>query len=357
MHASHCVTAANAWGTLADLYSLQTRARAVNTCIVLATTKKNHLSVSDYYAKMSSYADDLAASGSPLRDDELVAYLLTGLDEEYNLIFTAVVARVDPITPDELYSQLLSFEQHTALQSNNSGGSSSAMASSHSRGPSDGHGFGGPSRGTSHGCGRGGRTSRGGSSNSYDRTSGASSTGKMTRPECQICGKIGHFAKTCWYRYYEDSPPEQHNASLAASSGADNNWYTDSGATDHITGDLNKLTMHDTYSGHDQIHAANDSGMDITHIGNTIISTSTRDLVLQNVMHAPSTHKNLIFVHCFTLDNDTFIEFHPYFFLIKDRKMRKVLPHGPCKGGLYPLPSSTSKFWKLVFSAIKILIH
>jgi hypothetical protein len=36
--------------------------------------------------------------------------------------------------------------------------------------------------------------------------------------------------------------------------------------------------------------------------------------------------------------------------------MRKVLLHGPCKGGLYPLPPSTSKFRKLVFSAIKIAI-
>jgi hypothetical protein len=36
--------------------------------------------------------------------------------------------------------------------------------------------------------------------------------------------------------------------------------------------------------------------------------------------------------------------------------MRKVLLHGKCKGGLYPLPPSTSRFWKLVFSAIKILV-
>jgi hypothetical protein len=115
MHVSHCVTTTDAWETLANLYSSHTWAHAVNTCITLATTKKNHLSVSDYYAKMSSYADDLAASSSFLRDDELVTYLLADLDEEYNLIFMAVVAPVDPITPGELYSQLLSFEQHTAL--------------------------------------------------------------------------------------------------------------------------------------------------------------------------------------------------------------------------------------------------
>jgi hypothetical protein len=36
--------------------------------------------------------------------------------------------------------------------------------------------------------------------------------------------------------------------------------------------------------------------------------------------------------------------------------MRKVLLHGPCRGGLYPLPPSSSKFRKLVFSAIKISV-
>jgi hypothetical protein len=34
--------------------------------------------------------------------------------------------------------------------------------------------------------------------------------------------------------------------------------------------------------------------------------------------------------------------------------MRRVLLHGQCRGGLYPLPPSTSKFRKLVFSAKKI---
>jgi hypothetical protein len=112
--------------------------------------------------------------------------------------------------------------------------------------------------------------------------------------------------------------------------------------------------MHDPYCNNDQVHAANGSGMDITCVGNSIIPTLTRDLVLNSVLHVPTSHKNLIFVHRFTLDNDIFIEFHPYFFVIKDQKMRRVLLHGPCKGGLYPPPPSPST--KLVFSAIKIHI-
>jgi hypothetical protein len=124
-------------------------------------------------------------------------------------------------------------------------------------------------------------------------------------------------------------------------------WYTDFGATDHITGNLDHLTMHDLYVGADQVHAANGTGMDITHIGKTVIPNPCRNLVLNNVLHVPSTQKVLFWFIAL-------IEFHPYSFFIKEQKMRKVLLHGPCKGGLYPLPPSSSKFCKLVFSAIKI---
>jgi hypothetical protein len=36
----------------------------------------------------------------------------------------------------------------------------------------------------------------------------------------------------------------------------DNTWYTDTGATDHITGELEKLAVCDKYNGGDQIHSA-----------------------------------------------------------------------------------------------------
>jgi hypothetical protein len=76
----------------------------------------------------------LAASGTPLHDDEFIAYLLVSLNEEYNPVFTAIVARVDPISLTDLYAQLLSFELHTTLQATTTpSGSSSAMTAT--RGP------------------------------------------------------------------------------------------------------------------------------------------------------------------------------------------------------------------------------
>jgi hypothetical protein len=80
--------------------------------------------------------------------------------------------------------------------------------------------------------------------------------------------------------------------------------------------------MHEPYTVMDQIHTANDSGMEITLIGTSLIPTSICDLVLKKVLHVPSTHKNLIAVHRFTLDNDTYIEFHPFLLSIEK--------HGRC---------------------------
>jgi hypothetical protein len=96
--------------------------------------------------------------------------------------------------------------------------------------------------------------------------------------------------------------------------------------------------------------------MEISHIGTSVIPTPCHNLVLTNVLHVPSANKNLISVHKFTLDNNTFIEFHPFYFLIKDRKMRSVLLQGPCWGGLYPLPSSSSKLQKLIFNVTRFSV-
>jgi hypothetical protein len=41
-----------------------------------------------------------------------------------------------------------------------------------------------------------------------------------------------------------------------------------SGATHHLTSELNKLSVHDKYKGQDRVHTADGNGMSISHIGN-----------------------------------------------------------------------------------------
>jgi hypothetical protein len=198
----------------------------VNTCIALVTTKKNQLSIAEFYNKMCSLADDMASTGTPLRDDELGSYILASLDEDYNSVYSAVVSHTEPISPSELYAQLLGFEQHLQLQQGGASSHySSASTASRGRGMSRGRG-GGP-----RGCGR----SRGAPHGSFTN-------------KCQVCLKIRHTAATWWYRLDEEYVPEQRNTTAATSYGSDNNWYTDSDTTNHITGELDKLTMHNAYN-------------------------------------------------------------------------------------------------------------
>jgi histone deacetylase 1/2 len=120
----------------------------------------------------------------------------------------------------------------------------------------------------------------------------------------------------------------------------DTNWYYDTGATEHLTGQLNKLSTHDTYHWQDCVRTADGSGMHISHIGHSTVHTPHNTFKLNDILHVPSASKNLLSVHKFTLDNHTFIEFHPFFFLIKDQATRRILFRGPCYGGLYPLMPS-----------------
>ena len=144
--------------------------------------------------------------------------------------------------------------------------------------------------------------------------------------KCQICKKTNHIAKECKWRYAEDNSRKKKIAAAANTSyGADSNWYVDSGATDHITHELEKVTMHERYNGHDQVHNADGSGMEISNIGHSIIRSPHRDIHLNNILHCPTSSKNLLSVHRIALDNHVFLEFHPFFFLIKDQVTKQIL--------------------------------
>jgi histone deacetylase 1/2 len=127
----------------------------------------------------------------------------------------------------------------------------------------------------------------------------------------------------------------------------------DSGATDHITGQLNKLHTRDTYQGRDQVNNASGTGMKIAHVGHSILHTPHSSLHLRNILRVPSATKKLLSTHKIALDNNAFVEFHPFFFLIKDQATRQILFRGPCHDGLYPLVPTTVDPSKHAFITIK----
>ena len=75
------------------------------------------------------------------------------------------------------------------------------------------------------------------------------------------------------------------------------NWYTDTGATDHITNEVDKLHITNKYNGQDRVRTAEGTGMHISHIGHSILRTPHDSFNLNNVLHVPGASKNLLSVH------------------------------------------------------------
>ena len=127
---------------------------------------------------------------------------------------------------------------------------------------------------------------------------------------------------------------------MIASPGYVNNTYRypDSGATNHVTSDLNNLTFGIEYHGNNKIHMGNGEGLNISHIGHSVFSSlpfSSRVLYLKNLLCVSLITKNLISVSQFSKDNNVFFEFHHDSCFVKDRITRNILLRGNLHKGLY----------------------
>ena len=327
-HVVEAATMAELWGRLQEIYAARSCAHTTNTDITLANAEKGMKSMAEYVSMMKNLENEKVSAGKDLDDEDMVAYTLTGLkDIGYDSLVTAIIARETPITVRELYSQLISFESHHQMLCGLGISQSSANAAMRGgrgrfggRGPG---GHGGQGHGNYHGNhgGQGFNNNGGhdnyntngrgrGNFNGHGRGNYNNNAGDCDRPRCQLCNVTGHVVKDCWYRYDPNFVPRERTSNAANYNnnyGAESNWCIDTGATDHITSDLERLHVHDKYHGNDQVHTANGAGMDINHIGHSIKPTHDRNLHLKYVLHVLDTSKNLISAHRLANDNHAFL--------------------------------------------------
>ena len=276
------------------------------------------MSAEKYIAKMKTIASELAAAGKPLDDEELIWSILHGLDGAYNNLKTAIRANPNTTLTD-LYSQLQAFDQMNQPSDNEVFLSSANVArrSATEPPPRDRMSNRRPDD-TDEGWRRDDRPrqyderprqyderprqydDRSRRDGRYDDRSrrqedgGRRDDGGRRRRNtpyvnvtCQICKIHGHPASDCWWRFQGDrdrrdrgadgdrrnfADPAEKGANVA-SYGVDTNWYTDSGATNHITSDLSKLTTQEKYTGRDHVHTAGGNGMQISHTGHSSLCT------------------------------------------------------------------------------------
>jgi hypothetical protein len=218
---------------------------------LLGTRKGESTTCSAYYTKMEGFIDEMAAAGKRLDDEEMITYILAGLDFEYNHFVEAFTAKTKPQTLNDLYSQLLTAEVRVEAQKEHH--LISAIAAF-----CGGRGGHGPPRG--HDDGGGYRGGRGGGHSSGGR-------GNDNKVSCQECGKPGHTALRCYKRFdtnYNDD--NKHANATTTGYNIDTDYFTNIGTTDHITSELDKLTIREKYGGSDQVHTASGLGMSISHI-------------------------------------------------------------------------------------------
>lgn len=296
---------------------------------------------------MKSFASTLAAIGKPLTDDELISHILCGLGSDWSSFVTSMSTRAGDLTLDEFYGFFIDQEardeqEHSASEVGHA--SSSANFANRNNNQNKKTSFKGNQNQPHYDSGN--RNFQGGNHESPDFCGGPrfnNNNCNSGSPEpCQICGKKGHKAPRCWYRMDQSYQGAPRSAAVASTPSykIDTDWYADTGATDHITSDLDCLAVRERYQGNDKVQVGNGQGLHIAHIGKSFINTTTKPLLLNNVLHVPDITKNLLSIHKFTCDNDVSVTVYPYQFVVQDLLSQTKVLEGRCRDGLYPLKPS-----------------
>ena len=229
------------WEVLEQRYASLSATHVHQLRTELALTKMGNNSAALYLDKLKMLADKLSMIDSSLTASEFVHKALVGLPKKYGPFRTAILARTPPVTLDEFYSLLLAEEANLSYDSEEEDAAPPNPASAlNVQTPNANHGRGRNNpiwftRGSWRG--RGGFRGRG--------RGGYSQGGRATTPlhphPCIHCGWRNHLSHQCFFKPEGPSDSTAFHAGFGSYSNLDNNWYVDSGATDHITHNMQNL--------------------------------------------------------------------------------------------------------------------
>jgi hypothetical protein len=74
------------WTVIGKTFASQSRSRVVHLHNQLVATRKGDQSVTAYFSTMRGNADEMATAGKPLDDDDVVSYILNGLEALYSYL-------------------------------------------------------------------------------------------------------------------------------------------------------------------------------------------------------------------------------------------------------------------------------
>ena len=288
--------------------------------------------------------DKLAALSKAMDDEDIIEKVLLGLDSEYNSIIESIHACDLPISFEELHEKLINreltikqfkpepslpataFALHTKSRSH---------YPAHMRTKYPHHNYNNHSNAKPHAY--------------SSHRSRPNKTQKPFLGKCQWCREQGHVlavCPTCTTQFPSITPPPPNqsnfkpNANTASLTDIDGStsWLLDSGASHHVTNDLNNLSLHALYDGTKKLLVGDGKGLFISHID----SMSFHSLKLTNILVVPALTNSIFSVSQLYRDNHISILFSLNSFFVKDTTSQKILFQGHPSHGTYSIRSASS---------------
>ncbi|RVX08949.1 Retrovirus-related Pol polyprotein from transposon RE2 [Vitis vinifera] len=314
-------TSYQAWTKLTKLYASRSRTRVMQLKEDLTLMQRGNRSITEYLHSVKTIVDKFALIDAPLSQDDITLYVLHGLGSDFRDIVAPIRARESSLSFEELHDLLLGYEAYLRRLDSTA---QSLVVTANTTQRRDSH------------------SSKNQSSSTYQQSKNDSrSKSRQSKqykypPRCQYCDQQGHIAKYC----PKLKPSEATVNCTTTTSSPDKRWLIDSAASHNITSQVSNLQFHSEYDGTDEVIIRDGSGLPITHSGSLTLSFPNRKFQVEDTLCVPTINKNLISVHHFTKQNNVILEFHPTYFLVKDRRTGEILLQGPCENGVYHLPSS-----------------
>jgi transposase InsO family protein len=349
-------TSRQVWMSLASRYASQSKSRITHLKRQLQTMRQDARTCTEYLQMAKSWADQLAAVGKPVDEDDLISFILSGLNPSFNVFITTfnLTTRDTPLPYADFESELLNHETLLTTQITNTTTESPAFALYSNKPPNQDRRPRFPIPSKPNGPPRYQGPHRTSPQISHQKPStnppkyrSSPAPFNSTRPSCQICGKNNHQALDCYHRmdysYQGRHPPSQLAAMVAQTNAQFSNeeqpWYADSGANQHITADLENLNItQEPYQGETNVAVGNGSTLQIANTGSTSLTANNSTFKLKHVLHCPNVPINLLSIQKFCADNHCLFELTASSFLVKDIRTGQTLLHGHSKDGLYPIP-------------------
>jgi hypothetical protein len=249
-----------AWEVLKTMYAGRSRVRVMALKQRISNFRKGNQSMATYLQGIKAISDELSIIDHPLDETDLVIHTLNGLSVEYREISAALRSRESPVNFAELHEKLMDFETIHHQTDPPAVDNVIATANAVTRNRSFQH------------------------QNNNNRSTSPTLQNGENRVVCQFCDKPNHTAKVC-YRIKgfpkRNGPKPRANVVRNQAATQHGDWIMDTGASHHISQDMQQLTLANSYPGADRVIVGDGTGLNITHTGNSIIHTSVKPLHLK----------------------------------------------------------------------------